>query len=58
MKSPIESASLLPPFSEFFGSTPALSLLYFNTLIIFYSFFGCGSEDEGVKFLIANTFDV
>ena len=52
MKSPIESASLLPPFSEFFGSTPALSLLYFNTLIIFYSFFGCGSEDKGVKFLI------
>ena len=52
MKSPKESASLLPPFLEFSGSTPALSLLYFNTLIIFYSFFGCGSEGEEVKFLI------
>ena len=52
MKNPIKPASLLPPFSEFFGSTPALSLLYFNTLIIFYSFFDCGSENEGVKFLI------
>ena len=52
MKSPKESASLLSPFLEFSGSTPALSLLYFNTLIIFYSFFDCGSENEGVKFLI------